>query len=106
VQYDDRQDALDVLDDALLWQLPPGRWVEIERAVEALVQALANGDDASFRQATADLELLGPVRAASAEKPPSGPSPEPAREPVRERINELVRSLVRPQGGVRPASGR
>jgi hypothetical protein len=106
VQDDDRQDALDVLDDALFWQLPPGRWVEIERVVRALDQALTNEDDASFRRATADLELLGPVRAASAENPPSGPSPEPARGLVRERINELVRSLVRPQGGARPTSGR
>ena len=105
MQDDDRQDALDVLGDALRWQLPSSRWSEIERVVQALAEALADDDYPAIRQAVAELELLGPVRAASAANPPSGPSRQPARDPVRERINELVRSLTRPPQAPLPARG-
>lgn len=87
---DDLQDALDVLRHAGGWQLPPGRWVEVERQLHALRLALANSDGGAFRRATAELELLGPVRAASAQNPPR----EPAGERVRERIAELIHTLT------------
>jgi hypothetical protein len=96
----DRQDALDVLDDTLLWELSPGRWSEIEQVVARMTRALAEGDDVSFQEDVYHLELLGPVRAASAGNPP----PERAGARVRERINELVRSLTGPDRG-RPAGG-
>lgn len=98
----DRQEALDVLDDALQWELAPHRWVEIEQLVAVLAQALTAGDDVTFRQAVYDLELLGPVRAASADNPPS----ERAGGRVRERINELIRTIARPDPRTPLGSGR
>ncbi|MCO1655628.1 CATRA system-associated protein [Pseudonocardia humida] len=99
---DDRRDALDVLADSLHWHLSAGRWIEVEQLVRTMARALADGDERSFRRATADLELLGPVRAASAESPPR----EPAGERVRERINELITSLVGPRPEHPPADDR
>lgn len=83
------EDALDVLRNALEWQLPAHRWADVDRAVQAMVKALAQGDETAFLQAEGELELAGPVRAVSAENPP----PEPVSMPIRERINELVHTL-------------
>jgi hypothetical protein len=85
----DRQDALDVLEDALHWQLPASRWRGVDEAVRAMAEALTRDDVAAFRRAESDLELARPVRAVSAEHPPQDPVP----EPVRERINELIHTL-------------
>ena len=98
----DRQDALDVLGDCVLWHLPAHRWDEIEQVVREMERALARGDAAAFRRAAADLELLGPVRGASAESPP----PEPAQERVRERVNQLITSLLGPRPEQPPPDDR
>jgi hypothetical protein len=93
VHNDDLQDALEVLQSARYWHLPAARWVEVERPVDALTRAFAADDDKAFRRATTELELLGPVRAASAADPPR----EPAGERIRERIVELIHTLAIPR---------
>jgi hypothetical protein len=98
----DRQDALDVLGDCVLWHLPARRWDEIEQVVREVERALARGDAAAFRRASADLGLLGPVRGASAE----GPPPEPAPERLRERVDQLITSLLGPRPGRPPHDDR
>lgn len=51
VNDDDRQDALDVLGDALHWQLPTFRWRGVGEAVRTMAEALAHDDVAAFRRA-------------------------------------------------------
>jgi CATRA-associated small protein len=95
--HDDRQRALEVLDDVLRWHLPPARWDDVEPAVQAVAQAVEDGDAAALRRAVDELALHGPVRGFSADAPPR-PS---ARERVRERVNKLIHTL----GGTRPPTG-
>jgi len=85
-----RTEALDVLSDALLWQLAEARWQEIEQILIAMDSARARGDIAALAGATADLELAGPLRII-----PIGPAVGPT--PVaRDLLNKLVHCL----GGV------
>jgi CATRA-associated small protein len=85
-----RSEALDVLSDVLLWQLAEPRWQAIEQILVAMDAALAQGDMDALEEATADLELAGPVRLI-----PIGPAVGPT--PVaRDLLNRLVHSL----GGV------
>ncbi len=97
---DDRQDALDVLGDALHWQLTDSRWRQVDDAVRAMAAALARDDVEAFRRAVADLELAGPVRAVGAEQP----AEDPVKEPVLERMNEVVHTLTGPAKPARPQS--
>lgn len=83
------KDAVDVLRDALVWRLTEGHWVAVGRAVDSLATALAAKDAEAFREAVYDLELAGPVRAVSAQTPPTDLAP----VVVRERINELIHTL-------------
>jgi hypothetical protein len=89
---EDRQDAVDVLHDALEWNLVPDRWRLVEQAVGELTVALAAGDEPGFRRAVSDVELAGPVRAVTARTPPKA-DPGPTPTPLRERINELIHQL-------------
>lgn len=89
MEDDAREDALDVLQDALVWRLTGGRWRAVEQALEAIAGALAAGDSTVFRAAVCDLELAGPVRAVRVEDASTLPAP----QRVRERINELVHTL-------------
>jgi hypothetical protein len=103
VEDDVRDDALDVLRVTLVWRWTEGRWRMVAQAADALAAALAAGDDAACRAAVHDLALAGPVRAVSAENPPT----EPAPDPVRERVNELIHTLGRQDtdGNAAGASG-
>jgi hypothetical protein len=92
-----RTDALDVLRDALQWRLTEARWSAVGPVVGTLAAAVRDGRTDDVRSATADLELLGPVRARSLGDQSTGPAP----EPVREEINELVDTL---DGRVPPPS--
>lgn len=87
-------DALDVLGDLFVWQLVPLRWQRVEQILDSLTEALATGDADTLRDATAELELAGPVRATRIGATPVVPAP----ESVRERVNHLVHSL----GGTAP----
>ena|SRR5712691_10602314 len=55
-------DALDVLYDAIQWQLTAARWESIEQILLAMDAALASGDMRAFAAAASDLELAGPMR--------------------------------------------
>lgn len=89
-----RDDAVDVLDDLLRWQLTPQRWERVDAIVRSLVQALAAGDGDALRAATAELELAGPVRITRIGTKPLIPVPEKTRD----RANRLVHTLGgRPQ---------
>jgi hypothetical protein len=84
-----RADALDVLNDLLEWRLAPQRWERVEQIVDSLVEAIAAGDGDALREATAELELAGPVRITRIGSTPLLPAP----ERVRDRANHLVHSL-------------
>jgi hypothetical protein len=83
-------EALDVLSDAQVWQLAQARWETIEQVLAAMDAALASGDIDALAEATAALELAGPLRII-----PIGPAVGPT--PVaRDLLNKLVHFL----GGV------
>jgi hypothetical protein len=83
-----REDALDVLRDALTWRLEPARWAVVAQRVDALAVAVAAGDAEAVRAAVDDLERAGPVRAGGVGEPPvEVPSP------VRAGLTELIRTL-------------
>jgi CATRA-Associated Small Protein len=88
-------DAADVLSDALEWTLTPARWQGVQDVVARLEAALAAGDRDALRAAVCDLELLGPVRGASARSAPQR-EPGPTPGPLRERINELIHQINEP----------
>ena len=84
-----RAEALDVISDALQWRLADARWQAIEQVLIAMEAALQADDPEALTAATADLELVGPLRVirigatAVVSAPP----------PVRDRLNWLVHSL-------------
>jgi hypothetical protein len=86
-------DALDVLQDLVLWELAPPRWAQVERILDRIATALAARDAEDLRDAIADLELSGPVRALLIGRDGMGGIP----EPVLDRRNELVHALTREQ---------
>lgn len=89
-----REDALDVLQDALAWELAAGCWKVVAQTVDALGAALVASNTAAFREAVCDLERASPYRAT-----PFGEEStvSPPDEQVRERINELIHSLEDPR---------
>ncbi|WP_093088317.1 CATRA system-associated protein [Pseudonocardia oroxyli] len=86
---DERAEALDLAREALGWRLPARRWVQVDRAVQALAEALAQRDDVAFRRNARELALSGPGRAADPDDPPR----ELASPPTRERLARLVHTL-------------
>lgn len=83
------QDAVQVLEDLQLWELAPARWEGIAGILEALATEVAAGDLGNLAEATAQLELAGPVRITRIGAVPTEPPP----PRVRERINQLIHSL-------------
>jgi hypothetical protein len=83
-------EALDVLSDAQLWQLAEARWETIEQVLATMEAALASGDIDALAEATAALELAGPLRIL-----PIGPAVGPT--PV---AGDLLNRLVYSLGGV------
>jgi hypothetical protein len=81
-------EALDVLSDALQWQLADARWQVIEQILNAMDAALETGDTEALAVATADLELAGPLRILPIGPPPVGPTPK-----ARDLLNKMVYSL-------------
>jgi len=82
-------DALDVLQDLVLWELVPERWDQVDRLLTRIGEAFAAADADEFRAAVADLELSGPVRALRI----GGTNVIGIQEPVLERRNTLVHTL-------------
>ena len=86
---DVRTEALDVVSDALQWQLADARWQAIEQMLAAMAAALEVDDLEALAAATADLELAGPLRITRIGATPIVPPP----PPIRDRLNRLVHSL-------------
>jgi hypothetical protein len=86
-----KDDAVNVLQDALLWELSPSRWEGITAILQALETDLADEDVEALAEVVAQLELAGPVRITSIGAPPVAPPP----PKVRERINHLIHRLSR-----------
>lgn len=83
-------DALDVLQDLVLWELGPERWQQVDAILGRITSALATRDIEDLRDAVADLELSGPVRALRI----GSTSERGIPEPVLERRNTLVYALT------------
>jgi CATRA-associated small protein len=84
-----RAEALDVVSDALQWQLAQTRWDAIEQILTEMGAALATGDADALAKATAELELAGPLRILRISA-----TPIVAADPrVRDQLNQLVFSL-------------
>ena len=86
---DVRAEALEVLGDALLWQLTDVRWQAIEQTLDAMRAAVAAGDPDALAAATLHLELAGPLRITRI-----GGSPAvSASQEIRDLLNHLVFAL-------------
>jgi hypothetical protein len=88
-----RHEAVAALTEALRWELPQWRWEN----VQAVLAELAGADSPDrLWQATASLELCGPLRVAR--RLGDAPEPDdiqlPAPKAVRERIAELIDTLA------------
>ena len=94
-------DALDVLQDLVLWELVPERWELVDRLLGRIGAAFVAGDADELREAVADLELSGPVRALRI----GGTTVQGIPEPVLDRRNTLVHTLSQ-QRPKPPAEGR
>jgi hypothetical protein len=84
-----RAEALQVVLDALVWQLAPARWQAVDQALAAMEAAVAANDQAALAEATADLEVAGPLRLNRIGDTSDDPPPD-----VRDRLNRLVYSLA------------
>jgi hypothetical protein len=85
-----RAEALEALSDAFAWKLADARWQEIRRILDSMAAALKAGDVNALAEATAHLELAGPLRIIPIGAA-TGPPP-----PVHDLLNVLVHAL----GGV------
>jgi hypothetical protein len=83
------QEALQVVEDAIAWELSPAHWEAIEPLLDALASALRSGDEAALISATTDLQLYSPVRIITLGSKSSVPPP----PPVRYLLNTLVHSI-------------
>lgn len=92
-----REEALEVLIEALQWRLTEACWQSIDQSLIAMDTALMASDPAALAAATADVEIAGPVRITKIGDPQVEPPP-----PVRDRINRLVHSLGAVQEPQRP----
>jgi hypothetical protein len=91
--------ALDLLQELVLWELAPQRWAQVGEILDRITTALAAHDADDLREAVADLELNGPIRALRIGSAGAGGIP----EPVLDRRNTLVYSLSNQQSR-RPAT--
>ena len=83
-----QEDALDTLSDVVVWRLDALRWQLVAQGVELLGVAIDRADDDGIRVATADLELVGPVRGAG-----SGADATDIPPDLRTRIGALIAQL-------------
>jgi hypothetical protein len=99
-----RAEALEVVSDALQWRLTKERWQAIKQVLAAMDAAIAADDSDALAEATADLELSGPVRITRIGTIPVVP----ASKPVMYQLNRLVYSLggtVQPPADEDPGAG-
>lgn len=62
VPEDLRSDVLDILSDTVRWRLPAARWEGVEKLVQALYDAVREGDLEKLEATLGDLELAAPLR--------------------------------------------
>lgn len=88
-------DALEIALDVYLWRFSAARWAAVARILADLEAAIADNERQALESATAELELIAPVRIIMiGEQSTTPPPPE-----VRDRLNRLVHAL----GGTPPA---
>ncbi|MFF5295257.1 CATRA system-associated protein [Paractinoplanes globisporus] len=84
------QDAVNALQDIVLWTLTPQRWEHVAALLERIDTAYATRDAGELRNAVAELELSGPVRIMRIGSTTATGVP----QPVLDRRNTLVHSLT------------
>ncbi|MDX3191246.1 hypothetical protein PV458_22790 [Streptomyces sp. MN03-5084-2B] len=62
VPEDLRSDVLDILSDTVQWRLPAARWEGVEKLVQALHDAVREGDLEKLEATLGDLEMAAPLR--------------------------------------------
>jgi MinD-like ATPase involved in chromosome partitioning or flagellar assembly len=83
-----QEDALDTLSEVEGWRLDALRWQLVDQGVDRLRQALDQHDDDAVRVATADLELVGPLRGAGSGRDVTDIPPD-----LRARVTALIERL-------------
>lgn len=84
------QEAVVLLQDLVLWELSPQRWDNVERILSRIAQAMTDRDLRALHDATAELELSGPVRVLRiGSKESTGIPPM-----ILDRRNQLIHSLT------------
>jgi hypothetical protein len=87
-----RNDALELLQEALEWVVSARRWTQIDELLIALRDSWFAGDGGRFRDVVGDLEVLSPLRANDAGRDSGTPPPEPVRDRINDTIHEIGRS--------------
>jgi hypothetical protein len=89
VPEDLRSDVLDILSDAVQWRLPAARWEGVEKLVQALHDAVREGDLEKLEVTLGDLELAAPLRIT----PIGGERPTQATSKLRNIADRVVYDL-------------
>lgn len=95
------EDALGMLQEIVLWELPPQRWEQVAQLLDRIAAAHAARDAEKLRAAVVELELYGPTRIVRIGSTRSG-----IPEPVLDRQNTLVHALGQEQQPTSPAGGK
>ncbi|WP_214404711.1 CATRA system-associated protein [Pseudonocardia lacus] len=95
-----REDALELFADLLQWRLAPARWDQVASRLTAIETALADNDVPALREAIADLELTGPVRATRI----GHDSEDDAPQQTKDRVNNLQHKIGSSGDGDDPSS--
>ncbi|GII65286.1 hypothetical protein Skr01_53710 [Sphaerisporangium krabiense] len=85
-------DARDLLEDVLQWQMSPARWDHLTGILDAAIAAAESGDLDALDAAVVRMEVAGPVRIQRIGEESADPPP----APVRDRVNHLVHLLATP----------
>lgn len=89
-----KADALDITLDVFQWRFAAARWAAVARILADMEAAIAANERQALASATAELELVAPLRIIMIEAQPTTPPP----QEVRDRLNRLVHAL----GGTPP----
>lgn len=106
---DARDEALEMLRDTMLWNLPGPRWDQVGEVVAGMAAAFAGDSPDALWQATGCLQLCGQLRVQIRL---AGSTDPPAPKAVRERISDLIDTLEHaaplrvPEGAAGPAQQR
>jgi hypothetical protein len=84
------QDAIDVLQDLVLWEMTAPRWEHVAEILARIEAAFVHGDADELREAVAELENSEPVRIL----PIGSKTVTGIPQPVLDRRNSLVHTLT------------